>query len=91
MDPADEIISEGNLGLMQAVRRFDPDKGFRLATYAMWWIRASIQEYVLVTPRNSTGGVAFPRPPSRTIRSPVRGIVSGGGLHEFYLREKREC
>jgi RNA polymerase sigma-32 factor len=42
-----EIISEGNLGLMQAVRRFDPDKGFRLATYAMWWIRASIQEYVL--------------------------------------------
>jgi RNA polymerase sigma-32 factor len=45
--PAGEIISEGNLGLMQAVRRFDPDKGFRLATYAMWWIRASIQEYVL--------------------------------------------
>jgi RNA polymerase sigma-32 factor len=45
--PAGEIISEGNLGLMQAVRRFDPEKGFRLATYAMWWIRASIQEYVL--------------------------------------------
>jgi RNA polymerase sigma-32 factor len=45
--PAAEIISEGNLGLMQAVRRFDPDKGFRLTTYAMWWIRASIQEYVL--------------------------------------------
>jgi RNA polymerase sigma-32 factor len=45
--PVGEIISEGNLGLMQAVRRFDPDKGFRLATYAMWWIRASIQEYVL--------------------------------------------
>jgi RNA polymerase sigma-32 factor len=45
--PSGEIISEGNLGLMQAVRRFDPDKGFRLATYAMWWIRASIQEYVL--------------------------------------------
>jgi RNA polymerase sigma-32 factor len=45
--PAAEIISEGNLGLLQAVRRFDPDKGFRLATYAMWWIRASIQEYVL--------------------------------------------
>jgi RNA polymerase sigma-32 factor len=45
--PAGEIISEGNLGLMQAVRRFDPGKGFRLATYAMWWIRASIQEYVL--------------------------------------------
>jgi RNA polymerase sigma-32 factor len=45
--PAAEIVSEGNLGLMKAVKRFDPEKGFRLATYAMWWIRASIQEYVL--------------------------------------------
>ena len=45
--PVSEIISEGNIGLMQAVKRFEPDKGFRLATYAMWWIRASIQEYVL--------------------------------------------
>ena len=42
-----EVISEGNIGLMQAVKRFEPDKGFRLATYAMWWIRASIQEYIL--------------------------------------------
>ena len=42
-----ELISEGNLGLMQAVKKFDPDKGFRLATYAMWWIKAAIQEYVL--------------------------------------------
>jgi RNA polymerase sigma-32 factor len=47
--PLSEVISEGNVGLMKAVRRFDPDKGFRLATYAMWWIRASIHEYVLRT------------------------------------------
>jgi RNA polymerase sigma-32 factor len=45
--PVNELVSEGNIGLMQAVKKFDPEKGFRLATYAMWWIRASIQEYVL--------------------------------------------
>jgi RNA polymerase sigma-32 factor len=45
--PISEVISEGNVGLMQAIKRFEPDKGFRLATYAMWWIRAAIQEYIL--------------------------------------------
>ena len=45
--PIGEVISEGNIGLMQAVKRFEPDRGFRLATYAMWWIRAAIQEYIL--------------------------------------------
>ncbi|HEX4889032.1 MAG TPA: RNA polymerase sigma factor RpoH [Alphaproteobacteria bacterium] len=45
--PVGEVISEGNVGLMQAVKRFEPDKGFRLSTYAMWWIRAAIQEYIL--------------------------------------------
>jgi len=45
--PIAEILSEGNIGLMQAVKRFDPDRGVRLATYAMWWIRATIQEYIL--------------------------------------------
>jgi RNA polymerase sigma-32 factor len=45
--PIGELISEGNVGMMQAVRRYDPDRGFRLATYAIWWIRAAIQEYIL--------------------------------------------
>src|SRR5437016_10490192 len=45
--PMSEVVSEGNVGLMQAVKRFEPERGFRLATYAMWWIKASIQEYIL--------------------------------------------
>ena len=49
--PLGELIGEANVGLTQAVRRFDPERGFRLATYAMWWIRAAINEYVLHTGR----------------------------------------
>jgi len=45
--PVSELVSEGNIGLMRAVKKFEPEKGFRLATYAMWWIKASIQEYIL--------------------------------------------
>src|SRR6185312_4294614 len=45
--PISEIVSEGNIGLMQAVERFEPDRGFRLSTYAIWWIKAAIQEYIL--------------------------------------------
>ena len=45
--PVSELISEGNIGLMQGVKKFEPDRGFRLATYAMWWIKASIQEFIL--------------------------------------------
>ena len=45
--PVSELVSEGNIGLMQAVKKFEPEKGFRLATYAMWWIKASMQEYIL--------------------------------------------
>ena len=47
--PVAELVSEGNIGLMKAVKKFDPEKGFKLATYAMWWIKASIQEYILRT------------------------------------------
>jgi RNA polymerase sigma-32 factor len=45
--PISEVISEGNVGLIQAVKRFEPEKGFRLATYAMWWIKAAVQEYII--------------------------------------------
>ena len=45
--PVSELVAEGNIGLMQAVKKFDPDRGFRLATYAIWWIKASMQEYIL--------------------------------------------
>jgi len=49
--PISEVISEGNVGLVQAIKRFEPDKGFRLAIYATWWIKAAIQEYILARAR----------------------------------------
>ena len=65
--PMAEVISEGNVGLMQAVKKFDPDKGFRLATYAMWWIRAAIQEYIL----RSWSLVKLGTTPSARVANPV--------------------
>ena len=69
--PIGEVISEGNVGLMQAVKRFEPEKGFRLATYAMWWIKASIQEYIL---RSWTPGEdGHDRQPEEAVLQPAQG------------------
>src|SRR5262245_4746508 len=68
--PISEVISEGNVGLMQAVKRFEPDKGFRLATYAMWWIKAAIQEYIL---RLVAGEDGHHRQPEEAVLQPAQG------------------
>ena len=79
--PISEVISEGNVGLMQAVKRFEPDKGFRLATYAMWWIKAAIQEYILRSWSSSTRG-SLGRPATHQSRW-------CGYTHENSGRERR--
>ena len=69
--PISEVISEGNVGLMQAVKRFEPEKGFRLATYAMWWIKAAIQEYILRS--WSPGEDGHHRQPEEAVLQPAQG------------------
>jgi RNA polymerase sigma-32 factor len=81
--PQAEVISEANVGLMQAVKRFDPEKGFRLATYAMWWIRAAIQEYILrswsLVKLGTTGA-------EEAVLQPAQGQGRIGALEEGDLR-----
>jgi RNA polymerase sigma-32 factor len=86
--PMSEVISEGNVGLMQAVKRFEPDKGFRLATYAIWWIRAAIHEYILrswsmvkMRTRGSCSSTcAKPRAASRRSRKETCGPTTSSSL-----------
>ena len=68
--PVSEVISEGNVGLMQAVKRFEPEKGFRLATYAIWWIKAAIQEYIL---RSWSLVKMGNREPEKAVLQPAQG------------------
>jgi len=75
--PQAEVISEANVGLMQAVKKFDPEKGFRLATYAMWWIRASIQEYVPICARRKT---ALAR-----LRMAIFALKTCSGLRQIWV------
>ena len=79
--PISEVISEGNVGLMQAVKRFEPDKGFRLATYAMWWIKAAIQGYILRS--WSLVKMEHHRQPEEAVLQPAQGqephLGAGGG------------
>jgi RNA polymerase sigma-32 factor len=87
--PISEVISEGNVGLMQAVKRFEPEKGFRFATYAMWWIKAAIQEYILrswslvklgTTRRNFSSICVRPRSRSRRWRRAICGLTRSRSL-----------
>src|ERR1700676_2546408 len=83
--PISEIISEGNVGLMQALNRFDPEKGFRFATYAMWWIRASIQDYILrswsLVKIGTTANQKKLFFKLRSAKRKISALDSGGDLH----------
>jgi RNA polymerase sigma-32 factor len=87
--PISEVISEGNVGLMQALNRFEPEKGFRFATYAMWWIRASIQDYIL----RSWSAVKISTTASqkrlffklRSAKRKISALDGGGDLHPDHV------
>ena len=88
--PISEVISEGNVGLMQAVKRFEPEKGFRLATYAMWWIKAAIQEYILrswsLVKMGTTANQKKLFFNLRKAKSKISALDEGDPLMRFYIR-----
>jgi len=90
--PISEVISEGNIGLMQAVERFEPSKGFRLATYARWWIKAAIQEYILPLDTYESANVVITNLPS-ACRSAMAALISVRGVVILRRRagRKRRC